>query len=191
MWGTDSWGEMLWGGVQAVPLMGPFGFLAMALCFLVGGWVMQSRHRTRWLTHLTVTALLVVPLAAVAAVTLPHSFTDGTVAEAEQVNANFDALVTEVNSLTHVWGQVDATGAVVEGTGFTSTRLSTGRYQITYDTPFSGVAIPVVTPGAFDPGSPTYVPAVESASAAGCVISMNRIAQGLQDLAFYLVVVGP
>ena len=165
----------------------------MALCFLVGGWVMQSRHRTRWLTHLTVTTLLVVPLAAVAAVTLPHSFTDGTVAEADQVNANFDALATEVNSLTHVWGQVDATGAAVEGTGFTSSRLSQGRYQITYDTPFSGVAIPVVTALPLPPPSTHWrmVIQAEAVSASGFVVTTAGAANESFDGAFNLIVVGP
>ena len=149
---------------------------------------MQSRHRTRWLTHLTVTTLLVVPLAAVAAVTLPHSFTDGTVAEADQVNANFDALVTEVNSLTHVWGQVDATGAVVEGTGFTSSRLSQGRYQITYDTPFSGVAIPVVA-DVEDSGHPSTLQ-VGSATSSGFEVRAT-VTNAEGDASFNFVAVGP
>jgi hypothetical protein len=98
MWGTENWGEMIWGGLQAVPLMGPIGFLAMATCFLVGGYIMQSRHRSRWLTHLAMTAMLVVPLAAAAAVILPNTFNNGTVADADEVNANFSALVDGINS---------------------------------------------------------------------------------------------
>ena len=102
MWGSENWGEMIWGGLRAVPLMGPLGFLAMAACFLVGGYIMQSRYGSRWLTHLAVTAILVVPLAAVAAVILPHTFINGTVADANEVNANFSALVDGVSSNTPV-----------------------------------------------------------------------------------------
>ena len=101
MWGTENWGEMIWGGLQAVPLMGPLGFVAMAACFLVGGYIMQSRHRSRWLTHLAVTAMLVVPLAAVAAGMLPHTFINGTVADADEVNANFSALIPVRTLITY------------------------------------------------------------------------------------------
>ncbi len=101
MWGSENWGEMIWSGLRAVPLMGPLGFLAMAACFLVGGYIMQSRHRSRWLTHLAVTAMLVVPLAAVAAGMLPHTFINGTVADADEVNANFSALIPVRTLITY------------------------------------------------------------------------------------------
>lgn len=42
-------------------------------------------------------AALGVPLAVWAAVTKPHTFTDGSTISAAQVNANFDALVTAAN----------------------------------------------------------------------------------------------
>jgi len=96
MWG-QKWGEMIW-GATAVPLMGPYGFVAMAICFLVGGVVMQSRHRSHWLAPMATTALVVGPLVAVA-VTLPHTFSNGTVADANQVNANFNAVVAELNGI--------------------------------------------------------------------------------------------
>ena len=188
MWGTENWGEMIWGGVQMVPLMGPFGFLAMAICFVVGGCIMQSKRRSRWLTHLAATALLVVPLAAVAAVTLPNTFTNGTVADAGEINANFDALVAEVNSLTHIRGfvQLDGDGPFFGG-GFTILRTGTGEYQITYDTPFSGV--------------PTPVASVVSGSARTASISTNSATisvirtfdtSGVSiDTDFFLLVVGP
>ena len=94
MWG-QQWGQMIW-GATTIPLMGPHGFVAMAICFLVGGWIAQSRYRSHRLALLAMTVLVVGPLVAVA-VTLPHTFTNGTVADANQVNANFNAVASELN----------------------------------------------------------------------------------------------
>jgi len=98
MWGSDHWGEMVWGGAAAVPLLGPYGFVAMGICFLVGAWIVHNRHRTHWLAMMTATVLAIGPLVALA-VTLPHTFSNGTVADADEVNANFSALATEVDAV--------------------------------------------------------------------------------------------
>jgi hypothetical protein len=47
---------------------------------------------------LSILALVIVPLVAVAAVTLPFTFTNGTVADADEVNANFNALASQMGS---------------------------------------------------------------------------------------------
>lgn len=104
------------------------------------------------------------------------------------MNANFNALVTEVNSLSHIWGQVDATGAVVEGTGFTSSRLNTGVYQITYDTPFSDVAIPVAMPDAGSMAAASITLRVASVSVSSFVVDARTASINI-DSQFYLVVV--
>jgi hypothetical protein len=71
------------------------GLLVMALCFLSGGYFFQTRRRSRWLTLIAVTTLVVGPLAAFAAVALPHTFVNGTIADADEVNANFAAITAD------------------------------------------------------------------------------------------------
>lgn len=97
MWGSETWGTMLWGGAPAVPLLGPAGLLLMATSFLIGGYMMQDRRRLNWFSTLGAIALMGMPLAAVATVTLPNVFANGQVADADDVNANFDVLTTAVN----------------------------------------------------------------------------------------------
>ena len=117
MWGAENWGEMIWGGVQGVPLMGPFGFLAMAICFLVGGWIVQSKRRSHSLIYLAGSALLVVPLAAMAALILPHTFTNGTVADADEVNQNFSAVESAVNVNSGLIDSLSVSATCVERVG--------------------------------------------------------------------------
>ncbi len=90
MWG-DDWGTMIWGGAM-VPLMSPLGLVALTACFLAGGYLMQTRARRRGASLLAMTTLAAVPLTALASVTLPHTFVEGTIADADQVNANFAAI---------------------------------------------------------------------------------------------------
>ena len=98
MWGIDDWGAMLWGGSSQVPLMSPLGVAVLVILLVAGGVVMQRRHAPRWAIW-ALGAALVIPLAAYAGTTaLPNTFTNGTVADANEVNANFDALVAELNS---------------------------------------------------------------------------------------------
>lgn len=49
MWGAENWGEMIWGGAASVPLLGPVGFVAVALCLAFAGFMLQSHHRARWI----------------------------------------------------------------------------------------------------------------------------------------------
>lgn len=89
MWGLENWNQMIWGGAISVPLFGTPGIVALAACFFLGGYVLQNRHRSRWLGAFAAVALLAIPLAAIATVTLPHVFVNGQVADADQVNTNF------------------------------------------------------------------------------------------------------
>lgn len=93
MWGSENWGEMVWGPVPGVPLMGPLGFAGIAICFLVVGFVMLRRDRPRWVTYLAAAGLLVLaPFAVYEGSTAGVStFVNGPVAGAEEVNANFAA----------------------------------------------------------------------------------------------------
>jgi len=100
MWGSEDWGTMLWGGAPAVPLLGPIGIGLLIGSFLLGGYLMQSRRRIGWFSTFGTLSLILIPVAAVATVTLPNVFSNGQVADADQVNANFDTLVTAVNYRT-------------------------------------------------------------------------------------------
>jgi len=110
MWGTDLWGAMIWGGAPAVPLLGPLGLVALTASFLLGGVMFQKRRDLRGLTGLLAIALLTAPLMAVAAVSLPYVFTNGQVADADQVNANFAALANGVGGDRFYLKDVQASG---------------------------------------------------------------------------------
>ena len=92
MWGSDRWGEMVWGGV-AVPTL-PFTMLLLLMlsCFVAGGFFLRPGHRGP--KGYVAAAILILAPLSVAAVTLPFTFTNGTIANATQVNANFAALAS-------------------------------------------------------------------------------------------------
>jgi hypothetical protein len=91
MWG-EPWGSMTWDSV-AVPMMGPIG-LAFLIGLLMGAsMVLHRRRLLRTAAACACLAIAVGPLMALAGqVSLPHSFTNGTLADADEVNANFVAL---------------------------------------------------------------------------------------------------
>jgi len=95
MWGFEDWGTMLWGGASPVPMFGPLGLGVLLISFLAGGYTLKSRRRTRWAAVVASTVLILGSLAAIAAVTLPNAFVNGTVADADQVNENFDAIAAD------------------------------------------------------------------------------------------------
>ena len=94
-WG-ENWGEMTWGEmIAAVPLTGKVGFL-----FLVFGLlgVVLWRFRSRVATGAILLALMVGGANfAEAQVSVPNTFTDGDVADAEAMNANFEAVQGGLN----------------------------------------------------------------------------------------------
>lgn len=98
MWGSEDWGEMIWGGgAVAVPSLHWSMLALLVLCFLAGGWFLNPANRSRR-AYLVAAVLLCLPATTIA-VTLPHSFTNGTIADADEVNANFAALEAAVDPL--------------------------------------------------------------------------------------------
>ncbi|MEM7542272.1 MAG: hypothetical protein AAF384_11920 [Pseudomonadota bacterium] len=89
MWG-ETWGSMIWGG-GASPTVVPFGFWSTLILGLVLGGciVLANRHRA---ARVPIAFMLLGVGMGGAALTLPHTFTNGTVADADEVNANFAAL---------------------------------------------------------------------------------------------------
>ncbi len=88
MWG-HIWGHMNWGQAAAVPALGFWG--AVTLVALLGGLGVTRlrRGRPQWMALIALVIALLVPISARA---VPFTFTNGTVADANQVNANFAAL---------------------------------------------------------------------------------------------------
>jgi hypothetical protein len=83
---------MIWGQLVAVPALGFWG--AMLLGALLGGLGVRRLRgaRPRVVGALALALALLVPISARA---LPFTFTNGTVADANQVNANFAALASQ------------------------------------------------------------------------------------------------
>jgi hypothetical protein len=89
---------MIWGGSLPLPLLSPLGFLVLAVLVIVSGVVVQRRHSPQWTMWTLGAAIVVIPLAAYAGtIATPNTFTNGTVADAGEVNANFSAVETAVN----------------------------------------------------------------------------------------------
>lgn len=94
MWFED-WGVMNW-GTHLVPMLSPLGMVLLALGFMVLGKVVLSRRTLKPFATIALTLVAVVPVLAFA-VTVPNAFVNGTVADANEVNANFVALEDAVN----------------------------------------------------------------------------------------------
>jgi hypothetical protein len=91
MWGLD-WGQMIWGrsASVAVPALGFWGTLLLGAVLGAVG-VRRLRGRARMAGAAALALALLLPISARA---LPFTFTNGTVADATQVNANFAALAS-------------------------------------------------------------------------------------------------
>jgi hypothetical protein len=81
---------MLWGQLAAVPALSFWGVILLAAVLGVLGGRRLRSGRPRTLGMIALGLALLVPISARA---LPFTFTNGTVADATQVNANFAALV--------------------------------------------------------------------------------------------------
>jgi len=91
MWG-DNWGTMIWGGISSVPSLGPSGMIGLIGALLATAWLAQRLRRSALATTIMLLATIAIPLAAVAATSLPNLFTNGTVADADEVNENFNTI---------------------------------------------------------------------------------------------------
>jgi hypothetical protein len=104
MWG-QQWGSMTWGTqtIAAVPAL-PGGMLLLlgALLLLVGYRMGRRQRAPRWMALVVGLGVALVPLAIVHATStfgVPFTFTNGTVADASQMNQNFTAVANEINNL--------------------------------------------------------------------------------------------
>lgn len=119
MWG-DIWGEFLWGEpIAQVPSIGLFGLLILALAVMMIGVAAHRRDGSRWIIWTVSCVGVLIPFTIYAGTTiLPHSFVNGTIADATEVNENFDALVFAIESPTSARKLAcDSSGCVVSGSG--------------------------------------------------------------------------
>ena len=95
MWGAN-WGEMIWGGgVAGAPATAiPVSAWALITLGIAIGIVGAKLANNRNIQMASITFIVLLPALAIG-VGLPHTFVNGTVADAEQVNANFSALARQ------------------------------------------------------------------------------------------------
>ncbi len=100
-WGDESWGALAWREAVSVPEVLGLGLVGLTLLATglasTGAWTLREKcGPALGLTGMLV--LLAIPLVVAAEpLTVPHTFTNGTSADANQVNANFDAVKTAVD----------------------------------------------------------------------------------------------
>ena len=123
-WG-ENWGTLTWGAaIAAVPTMGKLGVLVLALG--LGGLAARFIQRSRSAASLLVIGLVLPmgsPVANADTVSVPNTFVNGTSADADQMNANFDAVEAAVNAnASAITGaQSTASGAVSDAAAAQST----------------------------------------------------------------------
>ena len=186
MWG-DTWGQFVWGSSVAVPLAGPIGLGLLVMTLLAGGLLFGPRgapSRSFWMFGLLV---CVVPLVAQAAVTLPFFFANGEIADADEVNANFDALAEAVPA-----GLSCAPGSYVTGfdaSGGLICAVASGAGSIVISDSQPNTVVSLTQPGTGQFGPRTVVRTISVPSsdylvvASGNLLNMNRVVAACDLLA--------
>jgi hypothetical protein len=93
---------MVWTTVAAVPGLSVGALALLSLLLLVVGYrAGQRKPLPRWAPWVVGVAAVAFPLAAAWAtpITLPYIFTNGTTADATQINADFSTVVNAINGL--------------------------------------------------------------------------------------------
>ncbi len=157
MWSED-WSTMIWGTI-IVPMMSPLGVVLLALGLMILGNILLSLRTKKPFFGFALVAIVIAPLVVIA-VTVPNTFVNGTVADADEVNANFVSLVDESNALDLRVAELEA-GAFILGL---SGLISSGEFSFSGETG-SRAALEMCV--AAYPGEPTaHLCAVEEVSRA-------------------------
>jgi hypothetical protein len=97
-----------------------------------------------------------------------------------------------------VWGAVDTTGTIEAGQGFTVTKEGTGRYRLTWATPFAGQPTIVATRVHMDlqtnagaSVTPGATAVVDYAVAGSAIVATANPAGALADGSFTFIAIGP
>lgn len=164
-WGAN-WGTLIWGGTPQVPLPAAWGGLLAALLVLAGAAALARRGGRHSAALLLA---LLAPLAAVGTtISIPYVFSNGTVADAGQVNADFGALVMESNAQHSRIATLETTNvtSINAGLGLTGGGSSG---MVTLDVNTSVIQQRVT--GSCAPGS--YVRAVDAAGGVTCQTDLD------------------
>lgn len=96
-WG-DNWGEMAWGAPTAanVPMMGGLGMALLAVALVA--MAVKGLRSPATLGLLLLVGVVGAVNNVEAQVSIPNTFVNGEVADADKVNANFQALASAVNA---------------------------------------------------------------------------------------------
>ncbi len=118
MWG-QNWGELIWGGAAAVPTIGG-GALILLLGISLGVGISRINRVPRWLSVSIAFCFVAVPLVGLAAgADLQYFFSNGTPADADEVNANFDVLAQDSESQDARLSVLESGGSNIEYYGCT------------------------------------------------------------------------
>ena len=134
-WG-DDWGEMVWGlpvSGPAVPSLPGVGLIGLALALsATAAWRLRRRRIALGLPLLLV--LLSIPLVVAAgSLSIPNWFVNGEVADADEINENFDEIETEVKDNDSRLSEVEAdTSANTYDVGVNASAIVTEETRASY-----------------------------------------------------------
>jgi hypothetical protein len=187
MWG-QKWGQLIWGHAASVPAVPLWGILLLFVALtIVGLRFVRARPRTIGLAALALA--FAIPLTA-RALSLPFTFTNGTVADATQVNADFAAIANG-----RIYGFVNASGTLDSGIngGIVGVSLpSTGQYCFNLGGTPAKNAVATIDPsttGSVDIVM-TFVPHAGAVGLTGCPTGFNDAAAIVKDVGGALVNAG-
>lgn len=104
MWG-QSWGDLIWGTASTTAQVPFGGWALLTLGFLIGVLAARAR-RSKAHALVLVAGIAVLPAIALTATsTLPHAFQNGTLADADEVNANFTELENRISGVSSRFGE--------------------------------------------------------------------------------------
>ena len=96
-WGDENWGTMIGGESLSVPTLPELGLIALAVGLVAtAAWLLRKQR-------LAVAVVLLV-LVARTATAVPNTFVNGTVADADEVNENFNLLDARIAALEALHG---------------------------------------------------------------------------------------
>lgn len=99
MWG-ENWGAMIWGNPNGViPVAIPIDGIWLFILGIILGATAIIARRNKMARLASFSFILIVPVVAAFAVNLPHTFSNGTIADADEVNDNFQTLTESINDL--------------------------------------------------------------------------------------------